>query len=239
MTTETIQDPEVTNSQASTSSVETKAAEGSTPPAPADTTLGTLKPLSPVTKDAGITKAEPIPEIVAEAAKPVEQVSFKPNYDGMIQGFIDGDLTDADYEAIEKSGLSRQDFEFMAGGYKAMQEKHTADLHNLVGGSEVYKSIQEYGAHNLSEEEIEVFNSALASNNPKIAHMAVLGLKAMHDQEKGRAPAARIEATGNNEVATQGYESQADLIKDMSDRRYGKDMAYTKEINARRARSAF
>jgi len=237
MTQEIIQDPTLTNSTESITPVETPSAAPVA--SPADTTLGTLKPLSQVTKDAAITKAEPVAEPIAETPIATDTPAFKPNYDGMIQGFIDGNLTDEDYAAIEQSGLSKQDFEFMAGGYKAMQEKHTADLHNLVGGAEVYKSIQEYGANNLDAEEIEAFNYALASNNPKIAHMAVLGLKALRDQAKGANPSVRVESTGSSETSVQGYESQADLIKDMSDRRYGRDSTYTKEINARRSKSAY
>lgn len=237
--TQEILDPTLTSSTPSTSSETPSPASVPTESVPADTAVSTLKPLNQVTKEATITKAEPIPEPVEVTPPATEAAPTKPNYDGMIQGFIDGDLTDEDYAAIEKSGLSKQDFEFMAGGYKAMQEKHTADLHNLVGGVEVYKSIQEYGAHNLTEEEIEVFNSALASNNPKIAHMAVLGLKAMHDSSRGKNPTNRVESTGATETSVQGYASQADLIRDMSDRRYGKDANYTKEINARRSKSAY
>lgn len=207
-----------------------------TPPKATETVTEVKTGLEQTTKEAKITKAvEPPPAPVVEEVK----APVKPNYDGMIQGFIDGNLTDEDYAAIEKSGLSRQSFELMAQGHMALQEKHTAELHAVVGGPEAYKQLQEFGAHNLNQSQIDAFNYALESGDPALAEIAVLGLQAKMMKAQGSNPPERVEANGSISTQVDAYETQQDVIRAMSDRRYGKDQAYTQEVNAKRARSAY
>lgn len=189
-----------------------------------------------VTKDAVLVKKEPVSEV--PAVETPEPTISKPNYAGMIQGHLDGDLEEADYEAIEAAGLSREQFIMMAEGQKALQERNTAELHGYVGGKDTYNSLKEFASVNLSEDEISAFNTALMSGIPKVAKMAVLGLKAMYESENGTRPTTRIESDGSSN-AIKGYESQQDLIKDMNNKKYGKDKAYTAEVDQRRSKSGF
>lgn len=187
-------------------------------------------------KDAEITKKEE-PVTTEETQEPA--ASFKPNYEGMIQGFIEGDLSDEDYEAIEKSGLSREQFDLMAEGFKARQEANTQKLFSYVGGEKEYNQLKEFGAEHLSDQEVEAFNSAINSGNPNLTRMAVLGLKAMYQEQNGTKPQMRIESDGSTSQAVEAFSTQAEVIKALNDRRYGRDQAYTKQVDERRARSPF
>jgi len=187
-------------------------------------------------KEAGITKKE-TEELPAEQ-EPKE--SFKPNYEGMIQGFIDGDLTDEDYEVIEKSGLTKEQFDLMAEGYKAKQEANTQKLYNFAGGEQQYAELQEFGAEHLSEEDIQAFNSAINSGKENLTKMAVLGLKALYQEKHGNKPQMRIEADGSSSTSDSGkFETQGELIKALNDRRYNRDPEYTQSVNQKRNRSGF
>lgn len=190
-----------------------------------------------ISKEANITKKEPVPEPAPVVAEPVK-TPVKHNYEDMIEGFIDGDLEDADYEAIEATGLSREDFTLIAEGRKALQERNTNQLYEFAGGRDAYDAIKDYASTNLGDEEISAFNQAISSNNPKLARIAVLGLKALHEAENGSRPSTRIESDGSSDSA-KGYESQQELLTDMKNRKYGKDKSYTAEVNARRAKSAY
>lgn len=187
-------------------------------------------------KDAEITKKE---EPVSNEETQETTAPFKPNYDGMIQGFIDGDLTEEDYAAIEKSGLSREQFDLMAEGFKARQEANTQKVYEVAGGQEAYTQLQQFGAEHLSDDEIEAFNSAINSGNPNLTKMAILGLKAMYQEQHGSKPQMRIESDGSSSQAVEAFSTQAEVIKALNDRRYGRDQAYTKQVDERRARSPF
>jgi hypothetical protein len=201
-----------------------------------ETTTDTTKVDSKPSKDAQIT---PKPAETEEQSTEKEVAPASPKYEQMIQGFIDGDLTEEDYAAIEKSGLSREQFEIMAEGYKARQEKATQDLYSWVGGEQEYKALQEFGAANLSPEEIEVFNNAINYDSPAIAKMAVLGLRAMYQEKRGAPPSMRIESDGSSSQAVEAFQSQQEVIKALNDRRYGKDIAYTNMVNEKRAKSVY
>lgn len=187
-------------------------------------------------KEAELTKAEEEPQVDPEAT---QETAAKPSYDGMIQGFIDGDLTEDDYAAIEKSGLSREQFDLMAEGFKARQEANTQKLYEYVGGEEEYTKLKEFGIANLGEDEILAYNEAISSGSPKLTQMAVLGLKAMYQQEHGSNPHKRIESDGSTSQSVEAFSTQAEVIKALNDRRYGRDADYTKQVNERRSRSAF
>ena len=231
------------------------AVETQTPPAQpgkaVETTETTTKTsIDTLPKTATITKKAPeatppataTEETSTEVPKSTEEVpktAFKPNYDGMIQGFIDGDLTDEDYAAIEATGLSKENFEFMAQGHKAIQEKNLAELHSYVGGPEQYQALAEFASTDLSDEEISAFNQAIATNNKGIAKIAALGLKALYEEKRGNPPVSRVSGSGSNEVSAQGFSSQQELINAMNSRKYKSDSAYRQEVDSKRAKSKF
>jgi hypothetical protein len=204
-----------------------------------DTTTATTTTASKPSKEAGITATPAEAPASEETQESAEQAPNKPSYEGMIQGYIDGDLTDEDYSLIEKSGLSREQFDLMAEGYKARQEKATQDLYSWVGGESEYKSLQEFGASYLSEQDIEIYNDAINSPNQNIAKMAVLGLRAMYQEQKGAPPSMRIESDGSSSQAVEAFTSQQEVIRALNDRRYGRDQEYTNTVNARRAKSVY
>lgn len=189
-------------------------------------------------KDAGITKKEEV-EDTQESTEEQSTENFKPDYQDMIQGFIDGDLSDEDYAAIEKSGLSKEQFDLMAEGYKAKQEANTQELYSYVGGEQEYAKLKDYGAENLSAEEVQMYNEAINSGNPKLTKMAVLGLRAMYQEQNGSNPQKRIESDGSTQESFSPFESQKEVIRALNDRRYGRDPEYTKQVDERRSRSQY
>lgn len=241
MTTETITNTTTAPTETTTTTT-TSVPVDTQAQSQADTTVKSeTSPNTSISNDAKITKAEtqeaPVQETqTSEQAKPE---AFKPQYNEMIQGYIDGDLTDEDYAVIEKTGLSKEQFNLMAEGYKALQEKNTEQLYSYAGGKESYNELKTFASTNLSDDEISAFNEAIATNNPRLTKIAVLGLKALYESEKGSKPSVRIESDGASAPAIEGYSSQKELIKAMNNRKYGRDLDYTNEVNARRAKSGF
>lgn len=198
----------------------------------AETTQSSASPLdSQTTDEVAIKKEPPKPQ--------VESSPSKLDYNEMIAKAIEGTISAEDFAAIEKAGLSKEQFSMMADAQKAIQLKNNDTLYNVVGGQKNYESLKSFAAEHLGDEEIDAYNQALRSGNMKVAEIAVLGLKAMHDRENGRKPQQRLTSDGIDQSVIAPYESQQALIKDLNSRQYRIDSEFRKQVDARRNKSGF
>jgi hypothetical protein len=215
---------------ASTQSTSTQAEVAQTPTNPMNTKL---------TPETAIVK----PVAPKEAPKPTEaQMATKIDYREMISKHIEeeGGLTDDDFKSMESQGLDKDHFLMMAEAQKTIMLKNNDTLYAFVGGRDNYESLKTFANEHLSEGEIQGYNSALRSGNMKLAEMAVLGLNAMAERERGRAPQERLTADGGAQGSNdQAYSDQQSLIKDMNSRQYRNDPAFKATVDARRAKSGF
>lgn len=183
------------------------------------------------------------PVVPKEAPKPTEeQMKSKINYTEMISKHIEeeGGLTADDFKALESQGLSKDQFLMMADAQKTIMLKNNDTLYNFVGGKDNYESLKSFAAEHLSEDDIAGYNSAMASGNMKLAEMAVLGLNAMAERERGKAPTLRLDGSGEGAgTDSQAYADQASLIKDMNSRQYRQDPVFKATVDSRRAKSGF
>jgi hypothetical protein len=191
---------------------------------------------------AQVLNQQTTPDVTVKKPEPKvepQNTGSKLDYSEMISKAIDGAITPEDIAAIEQTGLSKEQFQMMADAQKAIQTKNNDTLYNVVGGKESYESLKSFAAEHLSDDEIDGFNSALRSGNMKIAEMAVLGLKAMAERERGRNPQMRLGSDGNEGQAVAPYASQQDLIKDLNSRQYRIDPVFKATVDARRNKSGF
>lgn len=179
-------------------------------------------------------------EKAAESEKSETEVPTpkRPDFNPMINAYLKGTLEDADYEAIEQAGLTKEQFTMMAEGIKATQQKNDAELHSWVGGAEKYAELRTFAADNLTADEIQMYNGALATGNMKAAKIMVLGLQTMYEQQNGKKPAMRIEADGTG-ASKEAYANRDNLIKDLNNPKYKSDPAFKAEVDAKRRRSGF
>jgi hypothetical protein len=183
------------------------------------------------------------PVVPKEAVKPtLEQMASKIDYREMISKHIEeeGGLTDEDFGKLEAQGLDKEHFLMMADAQKTIMLKNNDTLYGFVGGKENYESLKSFAAEHLSEQDIQGYNAAMSSGNMKLAEMAVLGLNAMAERERGRAPTERLSSDGSSAGNVEGaYESQQALIKDMNSRQYRVDPHFKATVDSRRAKSGF
>lgn len=184
------------------------------------------------TPDVSVSK--PAPKVEAQA-----EPAGKLNYNEMISKYVEGTLSDEDTTAIEKAGLSTDQFKLMGEAQKAIMLKNNDILYTAVGGKDSYENLKSFAAEHLSEEEISGYNSALNSGNMRLAEMAVLGLKALHDKQNGTKAARRLTGDGFEQASIVPYESQQELIKDLNSRQYRMDSEFKQKVDARRNKSGF
>jgi hypothetical protein len=88
---------------------------------------------------------------------------------------------------------------------------------------------------NMSEAEIDAYNTAVNSTNPDVIKMAVMGLKGRYEATNGAEPALVSGDLGG--VTGAVFESWAQVREAMRDPKYAKDPAYRREVEQKLGRS--
>lgn len=183
--------------------------------------------------------ADPYGPVVSGA---LEQAGL--SADEVSQHFLTtGSLTDDHYAALEQAGFTRDVVDVYLAGVKAktaevegVAEEDIKAIQQSVGGAGEYSKMIRWAAKNLTQEEQESFNAAVSTGNKDVATWAVQGLYARFVGKTGGSPKFVRGRPGDDGPV--GFRSKDELITAMRDPRYGKDSAYTQEVEQRVARSS-
>ena len=148
-------------------------------------------------------------------------------------------------ETMEKFGeMSSKD---LVEAYMAIQENSDPDanypdisdsdlntVYNSVGGEDQYNALTSWAADNMNDSALEAFNSIINQGNPTAIQIAVAGMKAEYDNAEGYE--GRM-LTGKAARTSDGFRSQAEVVKAMSDPRYDRDPAYRQDLYDKLERS--
>lgn len=139
-------------------------------------------------------------------------------------------------ENMDPADLAQMYLEFRAqveeGG--AQGEVITADdvetLQGIVGGEQQYAQMMGWAQESLSEQEISMYDAVMERGDPLACYFAVNAL-AFRFQEAQGYDGQMI--TGKAPSNQQGFRSQAELVRAMSDPRYDNDPAYRADVAAK------
>ena len=109
-----------------------------------------------------------------------------------------------------------------------MSDAQVNSVMNSAGGESNYNQIVEWAASNLSDRQIDAFDSVVDSGNPAAIGIAFQGLQSAYNEAngyegrmlQGRAPSS----------AGETFRSQAELVAAMGDPRYDNDPAYRADV---------
>ncbi len=118
-----------------------------------------------------------------------------------------------DEGTVSKSGLSSDEVD---------------ELQALVGGQTSYGNMLNWAQENLSTKEIEMYDSVMDQGDPNAAYFAVQALNAKYIDNVGKDVELITGKAPSN--TPEGFRSQAELVKAMSDPRYDNDPAYRQDI---------
>lgn len=129
----------------------------------------------------------------------------------------DGEADDSEsYEETyeeEEAGLTDDDIEA---------------LQDMAGGEEEYQQMLNWAGENLSDEEIDMYDSVMDSGDPAACFFAIQALMARYGEGTGVDGEL---LTGSDPISTvQGFRSQQELVAAMSDPRYESDPAYRADV---------
>lgn len=137
-----------------------------------------------------------------------------------------GELSQKTYEALEKAGYPKEVIQGFVETRKAIDNKYTQDVMNHVGGEKDFRELQTWMKGNLSKAELDAYNEAVNSDNLNAVKLILDGIQAKRVAKQGTRKATFL---GNvaSKSAPKGFSGRDEMIKAMSDPRYGIDRAYT------------
>ena len=137
-----------------------------------------------------------------------------------------GELSQKTYEALEKAGYPKEVIQGFVETRKAIDNKYAQDVMNYVGGEKDFRELQTWMKGNLSKSELDAYNEAVNGENLNAVKLILDGIQAKRVAKQGTRKATLM---GNvaSKSAPKGFSGRDEMIKAMSDPRYGIDRAYT------------
>lgn len=143
-----------------------------------------------------------------------------------------GRLSENSLQELEKAGISKNTVDYYIQGQQALAEKILNDVYSSLGGESRFKEIVEWANNNLSDEEVETFNKIVDTGDLNMIKLTLKGLQAKYLENNNSFISQNTFITNNNSNSMP-FRSWQEVSEAMSDRRYGKDPAYTKDIERR------
>jgi len=156
------------------------------------------------------------------------------SFENISQETLD-ELAKADPNDLAKIYLEYRSQAEQGNQRAVMTEQDVSQLKGLVGGDEQYKQMLGWAGQNLSEKEIEMYDSIMDKGDPTAAFFAVQALAYRYQDANGvEGNLVQGKAPTSN---TDAYRSQAELVQAMSDPRYDNDPAYRQDVIRKLERS--
>jgi len=168
------------------------------------------------------TSKEEVSQLSTEELSTFEQ-SYKEN----------GGLTEEDYAALEKKGFSKEQIDEEISYREYKEEKAINQvIEPLGGGKEKLQEVVKWAGENKTPEEVQAFNSALASA-PLVAQQAMLkGLYAEYDTS-GSSTTEVYHSGSGTKGPSKGYATEADFMKDLDHPAYKTDKSFVKKVETK------
>lgn len=111
---------------------------------------------------------------------------------------------------------------------QGLTDSEVTELQGIAGGKESYGNMMSWAKENLSDKEIEMYDSVMDRGDPNAAYFAVQALNAKYVDGVGKD--AQLITGKAPKISGDKFNSQAELIKAMEDDRYADDPAYRQAI---------
>lgn len=158
-----------------------------------------------------------------------------PSFDKFAEEFSQsGELSQDSFTELENMGYPREMVETYIKGMQQQAEANVDEVYKAAGGAEGYQELTQWAAQNMSEQEITLYNQMVASGTDN-AKMAVEWLSSKRADSEG-VEANLVSGKASAPKADE-FRSTAEVVAAMKDPRYGKDSAYTKDVEQKLGRS--
>lgn len=186
------------------------------------------------------------PTAEAEEVETEEQVEEAPEEgsNGLLDALWNAQQNDSVTEELinEINNMSAEDLaaeylEYRNNGPQAEQisPEQVNELYSSVGGENAYAAMVQWAGQNLNENEIGMFDAVMERGDPLACYFAVQTLNNLYQNNVGVDGEMLGGRTASEPV--DGFRSQAELVRAMSDPRYEQDPAYRDDVARKLERS--
>jgi hypothetical protein len=146
-----------------------------------------------------------------------------------------GTLSQDSYDELIKAGFPKTMVDGYIAGQQAITDKFINDIYAIAGGEEQYGKMTVWAHENLPQSERDAFDHVLASGNKELITLMATGIVSRWKAAEGSAPRlvqGKANAGGHR---PQGFQSIDEMKQAMKDPRYGRDSAYTRDVERKAA----
>ncbi|QQK88480.1 capsid assembly scaffolding protein [Providencia phage PSTRCR_128] len=160
----------------------------------------------------------------------------------MYDEYKEGGLSEESYAELAKVNFTREFIDSYIQGQEALIDQYASSMVEYVGGNEKFAALMQHlqatdmTAFNSLDEALETRNIDLAKS---LLNLAGQSYNLKFGKAAKRSVTKRAVQTKVTAPKVQGFTSQAEMIKAMSDKRYRDDAAYRHEVEQKVAYSRF
>lgn len=110
---------------------------------------------------------------------------------------------------------------------RELSEQEVSQVFDSVGGEQQYQQITAWAGENLDADTVQAFDGVVESGNLAAINLAIKGLQMQYNDSVGYE---NNMIQGKPAQATNGFRSQAEVVRAMQDPRYDRDPAYRQEV---------
>ena len=146
-----------------------------------------------------------------------------------------GKLTDATQKSLADKGVTKATLDTFIAGQQAIHREQTATLAEVVGGPDKLTNVLSWAKTGLSAAEIKAYDSMIDSNNIEGAKLLLGSIAQKYVAANGNDPKLITGVTVPSQSGAKPFESSAQVVAAMKDKRYETDSAYRKSVSDRLA----
>tara|TARA_R110000824_G_scaffold301518_2_gene489499 strand:+ start:3572 stop:4429 length:858 start_codon:yes stop_codon:yes gene_type:complete len=150
----------------------------------------------------------------------------------------DGEVTEDVYGKFEKAGISKELVDHVKELQQFKDQAGNRAIQDSIGGEDSYGKMVDWAGNNLSDKEIDIFDSIMDNGTPDEVQFAVSNLNSRMENATQPKQSRLIKADAIA-AATGGYPSQAHMLADMKDPRYNSDPSFRDRVMAKSNSSAW
>lgn len=160
----------------------------------------------------------------------------------MYDEYKEGGLSEESYAELAKVNFTREFIDSYIQGQEALIDQYASSMVEYVGGNEKFAALMQHlqatdmTAFNSLDEALETRNIDLAKS---LLNLAGQSYNLKFGKAAKRSVTKRAVQTKVTAPKVQGFTSQAEMIKAMSDKRYRDDATYRQEVEQKVAYSRF
>lgn len=147
----------------------------------------------------------------------------------------EGKLTDATLKSLADKGVTKEQVDGYIAGQQAIGREQRNSLAEAVGGDKNLNAILSWAKTGLSAAERSAYNSMIDSNNTEGAKLLLGSIAQKYSAANGIDPTLVKGVAAANQSGVKPFESSAQVVEAMKDKRYQTDSAYRRTVEQRLA----